>query len=431
MDTVFARSTPPGRAGVAVVRLSGPASWDAVRALTQRALPAPRRLVRRRIHGRDGIIDDAMVVVFAEGASFTGEAAAEFQLHGSEAVVRALLDELALMEGLRHADAGAFTRRAFENDRIGLSEAEGLAALLEAESVAQHRLAMGLYTGGLRHEAERRRSQLTRVLAALEVTIDFADEDVPDTVEASLSGELRGLSARLHRQAEGAGAARKVARGFEVALVGDVNAGKSTLLNRLAGRDAAITSDIAGTTRDIVEVRVELGGHMVTLLDTAGIRATVDPIERLGVARAVARARSADLRLFLSEPPADVPWCEGDIRVCAKADLEPRTPSGSTVGLSVSALTGQGVPELAGQIADRLAALVAPAGLALTDRQEGALRRAAEALDRAADMLETRGGVEMASAEVHAGLAALDGLIGRVGPEDVLGEVFSRFCIGK
>lgn len=431
MDTVFARSTPPGRAGVAVVRLSGPASWDAVRGLTRRALPPARRLVRRRIFGPDGLIDDAMVVVFAVGASFTGEESAELHLHGSEAVVRAVLDTLGASGALRQADAGEFTRRAFENDRIGLSEAEGLAALLEAESAAQHRLAMGLYSGGLHHRAEAWRAEVTRLVAGLEVTIDFADEDVPDTVDAALAADLRGLATEMRVEAEGAAAARKVVRGFEVALVGPVNAGKSTLLNRLAGREAAITSEIAGTTRDIVEVRVDLGGHMVTLLDTAGIRETADPVERLGVARAVDRARRADLRVFLADPPSDVPWCAGDLRVQAKADLGAGGVDGAGEVLPVSGLTGRGVADLRTRIAERLAVQVAPAGLAVTDRQEAALRRASGSLDRAADVLEDGPGVEVASAEVRAGLAALDGLIGRVGPEDVLGEVFSRFCIGK
>lgn len=428
MDTIFARSTAPGRAGIAVVRLSGPQAWGAVARLSPAPLPRPRRLVLRRLQGADGLLDEAMVVLFEAGRSFTGEESAELHLHGSAAVLRAVERELAAMEGLRAAEAGEFTRRALENDRIGLSEIEGLAALLEAETEAQRRLATSVMQGGLRRRAESWRAALVEARAALEVAVDFSDEDVPDEVDPGLAARLRGLADEMAGEAAGVSAAQRLAAGYEVAIVGPPNTGKSTLLNRLAGYDAAITSDMAGTTRDVVAVRMEIGGFLVTLLDTAGIRDASDKVERLGVERALSRADGADLRLFLDEVPVSIAFRAGDLRLMAKADLGGVPPEGT---LPVSGVTGAGVAELLDRIAETLGERAAAVGSAITARQEAALLRGSAALSEAAAMLEDGATPELVSAVVSEAVAAVDLLVGRIGTEEVLGAIFASFCIGK
>ncbi|RDC73785.1 tRNA uridine-5-carboxymethylaminomethyl(34) synthesis GTPase MnmE [Rhodovulum sp. 12E13] len=428
MDTIFARSTAPGRAGVAIIRVSGPRAWQVVRQLTRRALPVPRQAVVRNIWGPNDLLDQGMVLIFEPGRSFTGEESAEFHLHGSEAVVRAVLSVLRGLDGLRDASAGEFTRRALENDRMNLAEVEGLGALIDAETEAQRRQAMGLVGGQLQAMVAEWRAGLLDVLGSLEASVDFADEEVPEDIVHGLSSALASIAERMRGEARGAVAASSIARGFEVAIVGEPNAGKSTLLNRLAGRDAAITSEVAGTTRDILEVRMEIGGYLVTLLDTAGIRCSDDVIERLGVERARRRAGEADLRVFLDAAPVGMEVSPGDIVVTGKSDVC-AVQSGQ---LGVSGLTGEGIDELLSMIASELGGRVAGAGLATTERQAAALDRAAAALEEAATVLEGQPErVEVASECVRSGILAVDEVIGRIGVEDVLGEIFSRFCIGK
>jgi tRNA modification GTPase len=369
-----------------------------------------------------------MVVLFEAGRSFTGERSAELHLHGSMAVLRAVERALARMRGLRAADAGEFTRRALENDRIGLPEIEGLAALLEAETEVQRQQATALMQGGLRGVVEGWRKTLLEMLAGLELVVDFADEDVPEQIDLGLVSTLRRLSGEMSREADGAAAAQRIASGFEVAIVGAPNAGKSTLLNRLAGYEAAITSDIAGTTRDVVSVRMEIAGLLVTLLDTAGIRDSGDRVERLGVERALERAAAADLRLFLDEVPVGAHPTEGDIRLVGKCDLGPDVPAGC---LPVSGRTGEGLPGLVEAISARLEDRAAKAGTASSLRQETALRQGALALAQAADVLEEGASPEIGSALVRQGTSALDALLGRIGTEEVLGAIFASFCIGK
>ena len=427
-DTIFARSTAPGRAGVAVVRLSGPHSWDVVGRLTGRAVPPERRAVLRRIHGEAGLLDEALVIVFAPGRSFTGEAMAEVHLHGSAAVLRAVLGELGRMPGLRPAEPGEFTRRALENDRLDLTEVEGLSALLQAETEAQRLQAARLATGGLREKSAAWRAALLAILAELEVTVDFADEEVPVDLSPAVADGLARLVAEIEAEAQGHGAAAQIAEGFEVAIVGAPNAGKSTLLNRLAGREAALTSEVAGTTRDVVEVRMEIDGQLVTLLDTAGIREAEDAVERLGVDRARARAEAADLRVFLDEVPGGVAARPGDLTVRGKVDLA--GPGGAE--LAVSGLTGAGVGALVEAIGERLSDRVAGATLAMTERQARALHAAAGSLGEARYVLREGGAQpEIVSALVREAVRSLDEMVGQIGVEDILGEIFSQFCIGK
>lgn len=427
MATIFALSTAPGKAGVAIIRVSGPAAPIACIALCG-SLPAPRQASLRALRDSSGErIDEALVVSFPENASFTGEAVVEFHVHGSLAVVSAILRALARISGLRPAEPGEFTRRALSNGRLDLTQVEALGDLLEAETDAQRHQAMRGFSGALAEECAIWRGSLLRAVALLEVTIDFADEEVPVDVTPEVRPLLDDVMQRLERQIDGVPAAERLRHGFEVAIVGAPNVGKSTLLNRLAGRDAAITSEHAGTTRDVIEVRMDLDGLPVTVLDTAGLRETTDAVESIGIARARERAKQADLRVFLSEygEAFDDMAREGDVHLRAKADI-----SGLPDG--ISGLTGHGVETLISRVTSILRNRVQSAGLATHARHEAAMRKALCALTSACGYLDA--GDELAdltAEEVHTAIRALDSLVGRIDVEAVLGEVFSNFCLGK
>lgn len=427
MDTIFAPATARGKAGVAVVRVSGPRAWAAAEVFCGK-LPEPRRAVRRTIRFAGELLDDALLLLFEEGRSFTGEAVAEFQLHGSVAVVDAVLRALASIEGLRPAVAGEFTRRALESGRLDLAQVEGLADLIEAETQAQRRQAMRALSGSVGRLAEGWRRRLVRAAALLEATIDFVDEDVPAEVIPEVSVLLEEVLAELEHEIRGSLVAERVRDGFEVAVVGRPNIGKSTLVNHLARRDVALTSEHAGTTRDVIEARLELVGLPVTLLDTAGLRETADPVEKMGVKRARERARAADLRVFLIEPGGEPFGLEpegDDIVLTGKADLHPGT------GDAISGLTGAGAEELLRRLADVLSRRAAGAGAMGHARQRLALERASAALEDAMGGLRMGAGVEVAAEDLRRALHALDALVGRVDAEHILDEVFASFCIGK
>ncbi len=428
MDTIFAPATARGKAGLAVVRLSGPRAAEAVAALAG-SLPPPRVLARRRLRDPAGdVLDDALVVWFEHGASFTGEVAAELHLHGSPATVAAVLGALGAMPGLRLADPGEFARRALENGRLDLAQVEGLADLIEAETEAQRRQALAVLSGAVGRRAESWRARLIRAAALIEATIDFADEDVPTDVMAEADQLLGEVQAELVRELAGVGMAERIRDGFEVAIVGLPNVGKSTLLNALAGREAALTSAIAGTTRDVIEVRMDLGGLPVTLLDTAGLRETDDPVEGMGVALARRRAAAADLRIYLTDgrglPPGEVPGCD-DIVVAARAD-ETGAPEG------ISAVTGQGLDRLTQRIAGVLSQRAARAATITHARHRRAVGVAVERLAAArAALAKAEVPAETLAEDVLAAVRALEALVGRVDVEHLLDEIFARFCIGK
>ncbi|MFO1174698.1 MAG: tRNA uridine-5-carboxymethylaminomethyl(34) synthesis GTPase MnmE [Paracoccaceae bacterium] len=427
MDTIFALASARGKAGVAVIRLSGPQSFAAVRVLCGR-LPAPRRASLSRLALDGDQLDEALVLTFEKGASFTGEESAELHLHGATATVAAVLRALALQPGLRMAEPGEFTRRALEAGRLDLAQVEGLADLIEAETEAQRKQALKVLSGAVGARAEGWRRDLVRAAALLEATIDFADEDVPVDVSPEVGGLLDAVLASLAGELVGVGIAERIRDGFEVAIVGRPNAGKSTLLNALAGREAAITSDVAGTTRDVIEVRMDLGGLPVTLLDTAGLRDSADRVERIGIERAMSRAAAADLRVFLLDGP-DVPLLApqpDDLLVHGKADL------GSADGLAVSGVTGQGLDELVARIGAILSRRAARAGTLTRERHRRAMERAIGALESARKEVEGGSGrVELAAELVRQAIRALDSLVGRVDVEDLLDEIFASFCIGK
>jgi len=428
MSTIFAQASAAGKAGVAVIRISGPQAFAACFSLCG-SVPPPRQATLRALRDSAGEkLDEALVICFAEKASFTGEETVELQTHGSIAVVNAVLAELSRMDGLRLAEPGEFTRRALANGRLDLAQVEGLADLIESETEAQRQQALRLFSGGLGDLASRWRERLIRASALLTVTIDFADEDVPVDVAPEVLSLISEVQTAMQAQVDGFGAAERIRTGYEVAIVGSPNVGKSTLLNALAGRDAAITSEVAGTTRDVIEVRMELAGLPVTLLDTAGLRETEDRVEKIGVARALERAKAADLRVFLVEAGVAPEFSPlpNDIIVTAKADLLIDTKG------AVSGKTGAGLSELVSRISNTLASKTAKAGLATRARHKEAMQRCLISLESAASLIASGAeSTDIAAEELRIAHDALNSLIGRVDVEHVLDEVFSSFCLGK
>lgn len=426
MDTIFALASARGKAGVAVVRVSGPHAVEALSILVD-SVPEPRVPSLRTLRSEHGVLDEALVLVFAEGQSFTGEETVELHLHGSTAIVSAVLRALGELPRLRGAEPGEFTRRALENDRLDIAQVEGLADLIESETEAQRRQALKVFSGAIGEKVERWRKDLIRAAALLEATIDFVDEDVPTNVFPEVEALLAGVSGELSAEIAGSVAAERIRDGFEVAIVGPPNAGKSTLLNALAGRQAAITSEIAGTTRDVIEVKMDLAGLPVTLLDTAGVRDTEDTVESLGVDLALSRAETADLRIILLASPEAEPIVEplsDDIVVSGKLD--------TTYGANFSALTGEGIERLIAKIVSRLEQKAMGAGIAIRERHRVAMQRAEGSLGIARVQISVAPElVELIAEELRSAIQALDALVGRVDVEDLLDEIFLSFCVGK
>jgi tRNA modification GTPase len=430
MDTIFALATARARAGVAVVRISGPAAFEAAGQLVS-ALPAPGQVGYRKIVcGDRGLIDQGLVLTFKGPASFTGEDTVEFQVHGSIAVISALEAAIEATGLARPAEAGEFTRRALWNERMDLAQVEALGDLIEAETEQQRLAAQGVLDGGLTQMAEAVRGDLLRARALLEATIDFADEDVPVDVSGEVNALLDRVEAALRAEIAGSRIAERLRHGFEVAIVGAPNVGKSTLLNQIAGREVAISSEIAGTTRDVLEVRVDLAGLPVTFLDTAGLRDTTDRIEALGVERARLRAKHADLRVFLVYDQAEVDVAlrqPEDLVVLAKADMLQ-----AVAGLAVSGKTGFGVDDLLASVQKALSDRLVGVGFANRERHRRALEGALDALMSARDGLVGEVDVpELVAGHLLETGRHLDVLIGRLDVEEILGEIFSKFCIGK
>lgn len=429
MDTIYALATARGRSGLAVVRISGPDACAAGEALSGR-LPEPRVAGLRRLCWNGEVLDEALVLVFAEKASFTGEAVVELHLHGGIAVVASVLQALAAQPQLRLADPGEFTRRALENGLLDLTQVEGLADLIDAETEAQRRQAVRVLSGSVGVRVDSWRIRLVRAAALLEATIDFADEDLPVDVTPEVLDLVNGLIAEFSQEAAGIQAAERIRDGFEVAIVGSPNVGKSTLLNQMAGREAAITSEIAGTTRDVIEVRMEVAGLPVTFLDTAGLRDTDDALERVGIERAKARATAADLRIFLvwGEEIPEFSLQDGDVLVTAKSDLLIETAD----RLAVSGLTGAGIADLLTQVGETLQGRVGSAGVLVRARHRIAVAKAIAALrDVQNELALADPRMELAAEGLRGAVRALDSLVGRVDVEELLGEIFASFCVGK
>ncbi|WP_312166282.1 tRNA uridine-5-carboxymethylaminomethyl(34) synthesis GTPase MnmE [Phenylobacterium sp.] len=442
-DTIFAPATAAGRSAVAVVRLSGPQTGHAVRALAGR-LPKPREAALRTLKDAAGrAIDQALVLWFAGPASYTGEDAAEFHVHGGPAVVAGLLEALAA-QGLRLAEPGEFTRRAFENGKLDLAQAEGVADLIEAETEAQRRQALDQLGGALGLAQARWREGLIEALAMFEAAVDFPDEEVPADVAARARPVLQDLIAELELAVADVKRGERVREGFRIALVGAPNAGKSTILNALAGREAAIVTATPGTTRDVIEVPIRLAGYKALLADTAGLRDTHDEIEAEGVRRARAWAGEADLRIWVvdgaSDAAASAPGLHPhDLCVINKADLGQGAETGHALVearalnvevLRLSAWKPADISALQTALEHRIVEALAGAELptATRLRHRELLSEALERLNRA---LVLEDDLELAAEDVRLAGRALDRITGRIDPEDVLDRVFSSFCIGK
>lgn len=432
-DTIAAVSTAPGRAAIAVIRLSGPQAGAALSALVG-SLPEPRRAsLRTFFDPRDGAaLDRGLALWFPGPASATGEDMAELHLHGGRATVAATLDALLSVEGVRPAEPGEFTRRAFAAGRLDLAEAEGLADLLAAETDAQRRQALAQSGGALSRTVETWRSAIVEARALIEAGIDFSDEDgVPDEVRAAARPRIAALADAL-REAVADRRAERLREGFQVVILGRPNAGKSSLLNALARREVAIVTDAPGTTRDILEVHLDLDGLPVTVADTAGLRDAEDLAEREGVKRAERRAAAADLALWLDDgaTPDDAPPPLGTApvwRVRSKIDLAGR----GAEAFGISVLTGEGVDELVTALAaeGRRALLAGEAGLTRARHRDAADAAAAlldDALARWDDLPD-----EILAELLRLAADELGRVTGRVGVEDVLGAIFSSFCVGK
>jgi tRNA modification GTPase len=439
-DTIYALSSGRLPAAIAVVRISGARARAGLEALMKK-IPEPRRathaIVRDPASGE--IIDDALALWFPGPASETGEDVAEIHLHGGRAVLAAAFQILGNIEGFRPARAGEFTRRALTNGKLDLAAVEGLGDLIAAETEAQRRQALAQFRGALSVRVERWREQLIAALATLEASIDFVDEDdVPKDLLTPATKLADALAQEVKDALADAERGERLREGFVVALAGPPNVGKSTLMNRLARREVAIVTDIPGTTRDAIEVALDLGGVPVVLVDTAGVRETRDPIEAEGVRRALARAESADLVLWLVEAndsgPSPPPVAQKAIIVRTKSDLldsatqRRLTNAGS---LLVSAKTDSGVDQLLNVLTDKALSLGGGEPALVTHaRQRHALKESVARLEEAT-AVAAPGQEELVAEELRLAARALGRVTGRVDVEDVLDQVFRNFCIGK
>jgi tRNA modification GTPase len=429
--TIVALSSGHGRAGVAVIRISGSQTRFVIETIAG-IVPPPRFASLHRLRDHDGeTIDAGLVLFFPSPRSFTGEDVAELQVHGSRAVLARLLACLTQFRDVRLAQPGEFTRRAFEAGKLDLAAVEGLADLIDSETEWQRRQALRQMEGALGEMAGRWRGGLLKAMTLLAAEIDFSDEgDVSGPLVADAIAMAAGIRTELRAALGSFARGERVREGFVVVLAGAPNAGKSSLLNALARRDIAIVSPVAGTTRDAIEVRLDLHGVPVVMIDTAGLRESLDDVEREGVRRALALVERADLVLSLRAIDSEADHVRHDpnvMLIATKADLNGVARLGE---LAVSAVTGAGLDNLLDGIVARLSALAQPEPALLTrERHRAAVTEAVLALDRVIDA--RHGQVELLAEDVRLAVVALERLIGRIGVEDVLDQLFAGFCIGK
>ena len=428
MDTIFAQATAPGRAGVAIIRVSGEQAFDISKNFCK--IPTNSKSCLRSLRDKDdNLIDRALVLKFDRGASFTGEDVIEFHVHGGLATVSKLMSELSSFSNCRLAEPGEFTRRARRTGCLDLNQVEALSDLIDAETEAQRRQAIKVLDGSFSDAGDSWRRDLLRAIALLEASIDFSDEEIPDNLHVEVADLVEGVGSSISEVLSRSKVASKIRSGFTVAIVGAPNVGKSTLLNNIAGRQAAITSDVAGTTRDVLEIRVDLKGLPVTFLDTAGLRETDEKIENLGITMAYKRASEADLRIFLVssfDEDLKIPASSDDLVVLNKSDCR------NGIELSVSGKTGDGVPKLLELISNRFKNRTVEDFVAIRQRQLDGLQAALASLKETSSLLSHRPApVELAAQEIYFAVSSLDFVFGKVDIESILDEIFSSFCLGK
>lgn len=466
LETIYALASGAGRAGVAVIRVSGAVAGAALQALVGGDLPVPRQAMLKRLrHPKSGeILDDALVLWFPGPGSFTGEDVAELHVHGGLAVVDGVLAALSTLAGLRLAEPGEFTRRAFENAKLDLTQVEGLADLIEAETEAQRKQALRQSEGELGRLYDGWRDRLVRALAHFEAELDFSDEELPEDLHTQVVGGVRALIAEIHAHLRDGRQGERLRDGVRLAIIGPPNAGKSSLMNALAQRDAAIVSDIAGTTRDVVEVHLNLAGYPLLVADTAGLRETGDTIEQEGVRRAKSWAEGADIKLAVFDgealpklDPTTRGMLENDTLVAinkSDASTQGGTAAPSPDGTEVegagngfptsidghpvwplSVKTGAGLDALLARLAEMVMerCRMSSDGPAPTRaRHREALQRTVEALGRFLARQNPRHlGAELEAEDLRLAVRELGRITGRVDVEDLLDVIFRDFCIGK
>lgn len=441
-DTIYALSSAPGKAGVSVVRVSGPGAFDSLKSLSQKREIEPRRALFVTLKDPESqvLIDRALAIAFLGPSSFTGENVVEYQLHGSPAVLSSLLTALSRFSGHRVAEPGEYARRAFENGKLDLTEAEAVADLINAETEMQKRQALSQMGGALSSLYEGWRERMIRVMAYVEAVIDFPDEDIPDGQIKTMLPEIESLRADIMHHLDDGRRGERLRGGIHVAILGAPNAGKSSLINLLAQRDIAIVSEMAGTTRDVVEAHLDIAGYPVVIADTAGLRDIANPsdghgsVESEGIRRALARAEQADIRVLLfdgTQPPDHATLAlagESSLLVRNKADREGFLDHADAIPLSTK--TGQNLDALLRALEDRIKSLYA------LSRETPSLTRARHraALEESLTCLEAACEAdlpELMAEEMRMAARAIGRITGRVDVEDLLDVIFRDFCIGK
>jgi len=449
MSTIFALATPASRSGVAIFRISGSLASDTLKQLGCINLLSPRVASLRRLtrHDNNEALDEALVLWFPAPQSFTGEDVAELHVHGSLAVIHDITQYLSSLPGLRLANPGEFSRRAFDNGRMDLTQIEGLADLIDAESSLQRKQALRQMDGELEKLYSRWREELITILALMEAYIDFPDEDIPLEITEQIKRDVESLLHSLTKHASDP-RGKSLREGLYIAIIGAPNAGKSSLLNLLAKRDVAIVSDIAGTTRDTIEVHLDINGYPITLADTAGLRESDNVIEKEGVKRARQKAQHADCRLCifdaetLESPPIDILNLVDDssLVIINKSDRLSNSqiptieqlPS-SKVPLLISATTGEGLDELLGAIGSLAEKYMHPGNdpVFTRERHRVALNNTSESLKQFLHNISTNSPIELCAEDLRHAAHTLGRITGRIDVEDLLDKIFSSFCIGK
>lgn len=438
-DTIFALSTAMGRSGVAVIRVSGPSAWDGCQLfLGSQNLPIPRQAVTRKLYHphTHEILDNAMIIGFRAPVSFTGEDCVEYHVHGGTAIIQGVLSALSTLKNHRMALPGEFTRRAFENEKMDLTAAEAVADLIHAETESQRLQALKQMDGALFHLYEDWKDRIAKLLALLEADLDFSDQDLPDDLLLKIRPDMTDVMNEIYNHINDGRRGELLRDGFRLVILGAPNAGKSSLLNQLVQREAAIVSPIAGTTRDVIDVHLNLGGYPVVLADTAGLRHSDDSIEGEGIRRAMDRATEADLKILLfdgTSPPDEKTLSlidDKSILVMNKCDAKDDHQSYTDKQMiKISALTGEGLENLIGDLINHIKNKMGHADTPVLTRarHREALEKCLESLNRS--MIAPL--PELIAEDLRLAVRSLGSITGRVDVEDLLDMIFRDFCIGK